>query len=110
MRRRKSSSGQSSSGRLMDSLSTLARAGAGAAASSLRTLVRPPRTSDELWNRLFLALLLIAAVLVLLTFPSSSATWGGDMPHCEGGLLLDHDFSPIRPPKPPHLPLPLRCG
>src|SRR5258708_474032 len=102
MRRRKSSSGQSSSGRLMDSLSTLARAGAGAAASSLRTLVRPPRTSDELWNRLFLALLLIAAVLVLLTFRSYGVTWDEDMQRWYGDLVLDHYLSWIGLAKPPH--------
>ena len=86
----------------MDSLSTLARAGAGAVASSLRTLFRPPRTSDELWNRLFLALLLIAAVLVLLTFRSYGVTWDEDMQRWYGDLVLDNYLSWIGLAKPPH--------
>jgi hypothetical protein len=86
----------------MDSLSTLARAGAGAVVSPLGTLFRPPRTSDELWNRLFLALLLIAAVLVLLTYRSYGVTWDEDMQRWYGDLVLDHYLSWVGLAKPPH--------
>src|SRR5579864_5441359 len=102
MRRCKSCSGQSSSGRLMDSLSTLVRAGIGAAASRPIALWRAPRTSDELWNRLFLALLLIAAVLVVLTFRSYGVTWDEDMQRWYGDLVLDHYLSWIGLAKKPN--------
>jgi hypothetical protein len=86
----------------MDSLSTLARAAVGAAVSRPTALLRPVRTSDELWNRLFLALLLIAAVLVLLTFRSYGVTWDEDMQRWYGDLVLDHYLSWIGLAKPPH--------
>ncbi|HUI35269.1 MAG TPA: glycosyltransferase family 39 protein [Stellaceae bacterium] len=86
----------------MDSLSTLARAKAGAATFSLRALLQPPRTTDELWNRLFLALLLIAALLVVLTFRSYGVTWDEDMQRWYGDMVLDHYLSLVGLAKPPN--------
>jgi hypothetical protein len=86
----------------MDSLSTLARAGAGAAVSRSTALLRPVSTLDELWNRLFLALLLVAAVLVVLTFRSYGVTWDEDMQRWYGDLVLDHYLSWIGLAKKPH--------
>jgi len=86
----------------MDSLSTFVRAGIGAAASRPIALWRAPRTSDELWNRLFLALLLIAAVLVVLTFRSYGVTWDEDMQRWYGDLVLDHYLSWIGLAKKPN--------
>ena len=86
----------------MDSLSTLARARAGTAGSVTPAFFRPLRTSDELWNRLSVALLLIAAALVLLTFRSYGVTWDEDMQRWYGDLCLDHYLSMIGLAKPPH--------
>jgi hypothetical protein len=86
----------------MDLLSTLCRAGTGAAASRLTAMRRPPRTSDELWNRLTVALLLIAVALVLLTFRSYGVTWDEDMQRWYGDLCLDYYLSLIGLAKQPH--------
>jgi hypothetical protein len=86
----------------MNSLRTLARAGIGAAASRSTALLRPPRTSDELWKRLTLALLLIAAVLALLTFRSYGVTWDEDMQRWYGDLVLDNYLSWVGLAKKPH--------
>src|SRR5579863_3825675 len=102
MRRRKDASGQSSAGRLMDSLSTLARAGAGAVAPRSTALPRPLQNSDQLWNRLTVALLLIAAALVLLTFRSYGVTWDEDMQRWYGDLVLDNYLSWVGLARKPH--------
>ena len=86
----------------MDLPSTLCRAGTGAVASRLTALHRLPRTSDELWNRLTIALLLIAAALVLLTFRSYGVTWDEDMQRWYGDLCLDYYLSLIGLAKQPH--------
>ena len=77
----------------MDSLSTLARTRAGAATSPAPAFFRPLRTADELWNRLSVVLLLIAAALVLLTFRSYGVTWDEDMQRWYGDMCLDHYLS-----------------
>src|SRR5580700_8654884 len=102
MRRCKSLSGQSSAGRLMDPLRALARAEAGAAWGRLAAFFRRPETGDQLWTRLTAALLLVAAVLVLLTFRSYGVTWDEDMQRWYGDLVLEHYLSLIGLAHPPH--------
>src|SRR5580704_6484617 len=102
MRRCKSLSGQSSAGRLMDPLRTLARAEAGAAWGRLTAFFCRPETGDQLWTRLTAALLLVAAVLVLLTFRSYGVTWDEDMQRWYGDLVLEHYLSLVGLAHAPH--------
>jgi hypothetical protein len=86
----------------MDPLRTLARAEAGAAWGRLTAFFRRPETGDQLWTRLTAALLLVAAVLVLLTFRSYGVTWDEDMQRWYGDLVLEHYLSLVGLAHAPH--------
>jgi hypothetical protein len=77
----------------MDPLRTLRRAVPGATGTPLASLFRGPLSGEILWDRLTLALMLAAAVLVLLTFRSYGVTWDEDVQNWYGNLVLNYYLS-----------------
>jgi len=94
--------GQSSSGRLMDPLRILPRAGFGAARPRLTASRRLPVTADAWWNRLTVLVLVVAAILVVLTFRDYGVTWDEDVQNWYGNLVLDYYLSFVGLAHPPH--------
>ena len=76
----------------MNSPRTLGRAVSAAARTPFAALLHPP-TWEGLWNRLSLALMLVAAVLVVLTFRSYGVTWDEDVQNWYGNLVLNYYLS-----------------
>ena len=81
------------SGILMNSPRTLGRAVSAAARVPFAALLRPPSSREGLWNRLSLALMLAAAVLVVLTFRGYGVTWDEDVQNWYGNLVLNYYLS-----------------
>ncbi len=77
----------------MNSPRTLCRAVTAAAGVPFAALLRSPPTRESLWNRLTLALLLLAAVLVVLTFRGYGVTWDEDVQNWYGNLVLNYYLS-----------------
>jgi Dolichyl-phosphate-mannose-protein mannosyltransferase len=77
----------------MDSPRTLGRVVSAAARTPFAALLRPPTTREGLWNRLSLALMLVVAVLVVLTFRSYGVTWDEDVQNWYGNLVLNYYLS-----------------
>ena len=84
----------------MGSLSTLSHARAGAR-QAVASLLRPA-TEEKLWDRLTLALLALATLLVLLTFRDYGVTWDEDVQNWYGNLVLDYYLSWFFHLPPPH--------
>jgi hypothetical protein len=86
----------------MDSVRMLLRAGGGAVSGRLATVSRRPASTDELWDRMTGGLLLIAALLVVLTFRSYGVTWDEDMLRWYGDLVLQQYLALVGLAHPPN--------